>query len=311
MAGITKRGLLLGGGVTAAAAAFAAYKTMPAFFWRQLRDDLTRGIPQAPARPDPSQWPDTGLHAAWIGHSTVLIKADGFTMLTDPILYPWIGIDLRLATVGMKRLVQPALSPAELPKVDLILSSHAHMDHLDTASVRAIENRRTEVVMARLTSDLIRAQQFARVTEIGWGESTRVGPATVRGLEVKHWGARMRTDTYRGYQGYRIEVGRWKIVFAGDTADTTAFRAQRAGDAHLAIMPIGAYDPWIYAHCNPEQAWRMANESGAEFVLPVHHQTFKLSREPYTEPLERILNAAGNQSSRVVGRQIGAEFSLS
>jgi L-ascorbate metabolism protein UlaG (beta-lactamase superfamily) len=185
------------------------------------------------------------------------------------------------------------------------------MDHLDLATVRTLESNRVEVVMARSTSDLIRGSRFSRVNEVGWGERIEAAGFTIRGLEVKHWGARMRTDTHRGYNGYVIERGRWRVLFGGDTADTDAFRRQRNGNADLAIMPVGAYDPWIFAHCNPEQAWRMANDFGAEHFLPVHHQTFKLSREPINEPLERTLIAAGNAASRVVAREIGSEFHLS
>lgn len=308
----TTRRWMIGGGVAGVAAlTYAGAKTMPGFFWNQLREDLTRDVPEAARVPKPSEWPDTGLHAAWLGHSTVLLKLDGFTILTDPVLENWIGVDLRVATVGMKRISAPALRANQLPKVDLILSSHAHMDHLDLATIRSLESVNTEVVMARSTSDLIRAERYGRVQEVGWGEEVRSGPATIRGLAVKHWGARMRTDTHRGYNGYSVTVGRWKVLFAGDTADTDAFRVQRNGDVNLAIFPVGAYNPWIHAHCNPEQAWRMANEFGGEHVLPVHHQTFKLSREPLTEPLERVLNVAGNASDRVVVREIGADFHLS
>jgi len=75
-------------------------------------------------------------------------------------------------------------------------------------------------------------------------------------------------------------------------------------------MPIGAYDPWIHAHCNPEQALAMASQAGAEFVIPVHHQTFRLSHEPHSEPIERLLLAAGSGEDRIRIRQIGDEFHL-
>jgi L-ascorbate metabolism protein UlaG (beta-lactamase superfamily) len=306
----TSRRLLLGGSVGAGTLGFAAYKSMPAMFWDRLRDDISREVAPANRRPEPAKWPETGLHGAWLGHSTVLLKIDGFTILTDPVLNDWIGVDLRVATVGMKRLVAPALKVEDLPAIDLILSSHAHMDHLDLATMRALESSSTDVVMAKATSDLVRAARYRRVRELGWDETAQVGPATIRGLRVKHWGARVRTDTYRGYNGYEIRVGRWRVLFGGDTADTDLFRAQRSG-ADLAIMPIGAYDPWVYAHCNPEQAWRMANEFGAHLFVGVHHQTFLLSREPLGEPLERALTAAGNSASRIVGREIGSEFHLS
>jgi L-ascorbate metabolism protein UlaG (beta-lactamase superfamily) len=129
---------------------------------------------------------------------------------------------------------------------------------------------------------------------------------------VKHWGARTRTDVHRGYNGYVIETGRYRIVFGGDTAYTDLFHKIRtAKPVDLAIMPIGAYDPWIFAHCNPEEALTMANHAGAEFVLPVHHQTFKLSNEPYGEPIERLLRASSSAEDRVAVREIGGEFHLS
>jgi L-ascorbate metabolism protein UlaG (beta-lactamase superfamily) len=133
----------------------------------------------------------------------------------------------------------------------------------------------------------------------------------VRALQVKHWGARTRTDVHRGYNGYLIEAGRYRIIFGGDTAYTDLFRQVRTSKAvDLAIMPIGAYNPWIHAHCNPEQALAMANHAGAEFVLPVHHRTFQLSNEPYEEPIERLLLASGSAEERIAVREIGEEFHL-
>ena len=76
-------------------------------------------------------------------------------------------------------------------------------------------------------------------------------------------------------------------------------------------MAIGAYDPWIRVHCSPEQAWAMANDAGAEYILPIHHQTFRLSNEGLHEPLARMLAAAGPASSRICLHQIGDEFHLS
>jgi L-ascorbate metabolism protein UlaG (beta-lactamase superfamily) len=100
-------------------------------------------------------------------------------------------------------------------------------------------------------------------------------------------------------------------VFGGDTAYTDAFKALKTTrPVDLAIMPVGAYDPWIRVHCNPEQAWEMANDAGAEFMLPVHHQTFQLSREPYLEPIERTIAAAGAHPDRVALTKIGGEFHL-
>src|SRR5207249_2091583 len=109
--------------------------------------------------------------------------------------------------------------------------------------------------------------------------------------------------THRSYNGYVIEAGRHRALFGGDTAYTDTFRPLRSSRRiDLAIMPIGAYDPWVRAHCTPEQALAMANDAGAEFVLPIHHRTFELSREGPHEPMQRLLAAAGSAEHRICVR---------
>lgn len=251
------------------------------------------------------------MYAAWIGHSTVLLKIDGITILTDPVFSRKVGIPLGPVTLGIKRLVEPALPIKDLPRIDLILLSHAHMDHFDVPSLRRLESRSATVVTATATSDLLRVQRYGRVQELGWNESARVGSLTIRAFRVNHWGARMGTDTHRGYNGYTIEAGGHRVLFGGDTALTDSFQGLRNRRPYdLAIMPVGAYDPWIHYHCSPEQAWRMAHNAGFDFFLPVHHQTLLLSREPYLEPIERVYSAAGRYADRVAVRQIGQEFRL-
>lgn len=262
-------------------------------------------------QPNPNTWSDRGLYAAWLGHSTVLLKIDGFTILTDPVLSSRVGIDMRLFTLGMKRLVEPALLVEDLPKIDLVLLSHAHFDHFDIPTLRGLESRGTAVVTASKTSDLLRVKRYGSVRELGWGERANVGPLDISAFPVNHWGARMRNDSYRGYNGYTIDAGRYRVLFGGDTAITTTFRSLKAVKPFdVAIMPVGAYNPWIRYHCTPEQAWQMANDAGTEFFLPVHHQTFSLSREPYLEPIERVNTAAGHNSDRVGWQRIGQEFRL-
>jgi len=307
-----QRRTLLGGAAvgTLAAAGAVAYRTAPAF-WQQYARELGRPVDPPPERPDPKLWPDRGIHAAWIGHSTVLLKIDGFTIVTDPVFSERVGLNLGPMTLGLKRLVAPAVKVRQLPKIDLVLVSHAHMDHLDRPSLQALEGRGTSVIMAPKTSDLVRANRYAEVRELVWGERARVGPVEIRAFEVNHWGARMRTDTYRGYNGYLIETGRRSVLFAGDTAITTQFRNLRSGrPVELAIMPVGAYNPWIRVHCTPEQAWQMGNDAGAERFIPVHHRTFSLSREPVTEPLERFYAAAGKHTDRIAVDRIGGEVHL-
>jgi len=287
-----------------------ALKTAPRY-WHEYRLDRRRAILPAPFTPNPRDWPDRGLHAAWIGHSTVLLKIEGVTILTDPVFSSRAGIRLGPVTLGIKRIVAPALDARALPSIDIILLSHAHMDHFDLPSLRRLASRSTTVVTAARTADLLRRRRFAGVRELPWGAGTHLGALEVKAFPVKHWGARVRSDSYRGYNGYILQVGSYRVLFGGDTAMTDGFRALRTSRPYdLAIMPVGAYNPWIHYHCTPEQAWSMANDAGFEHFLPVHHQTFRLSREPFTEPIERVYAAAGRHTDRVAVGAIGQDFHL-
>ena len=265
-------------------------------------------IPAAPHRPAPLTWPDDRLTAAWLGHATVLLNFYGIRILTDPVLESRVGIGRGLAKLGPRRLVRPALRVHELPGLHLIVLSHAHMDHTDLGTLCSLR-RDVPVVVQRGNRDLVR--RFRRVEELDWGESAEVAGARVESVEVRHWGARMVTDRHRGYGGYLLTRNGTTVLFAGDTAYTDAFdRLGRRASVDLAILPIGAYDPWIANHASPEQAWRMFLGLGAQYLLPVHHSTFRLSREPVEEPLERLRAAAGAESWRIVSPEIGLTWSL-
>jgi len=268
-------------------------------------------VPVAPAphRPEPAAWADDRLTVAWLGHATVLMNFYGTWLLTDPALRARVGVGVGPATLGPRRLVRPALKARELPALDAVLVSHAHMDHCDLATLGQLP-RRTRAVVQRGMGDLVR--RFSRADELGWGESVEVGGARVESVEVNHWGARTLTDRHRGYGGFLVEKNGRAVVFGGDTAYTTAFgRLPRRGvRVDLAILGVGGYDPYINAHANPEQAWAMANEMGARFLLPMHHSTFRLSREPAAEPVERALRAAGRERHRVALTEIGQTWTL-
>jgi L-ascorbate metabolism protein UlaG (beta-lactamase superfamily) len=287
-----------------------AFRTAPRL-WNEYARDRGRLLLLAPFTPNPRDWPERGLHAAWLGHSTVLLKIDGTTILTDPVFSTRAGIRMGPVTIGIKRIVAPALEIPALPPIDVVLLSHAHMDHFDLPSLRRLANRGTTVITAARTSDLLCVRRYGAVRELGWGATLRAGSLNVRAFQVSHWGARLRSDTYRGYNGYTIEAGRYRVLFGGDTALTPVFRTLRTSRLFdLAIMPVGAYNPWIHAHCTPEQAWQMAQDAGFDHFLPVHHQTFRLSREPYTEPIERVYATAGRHTDRIAVSAVGQDFHL-
>jgi L-ascorbate metabolism protein UlaG (beta-lactamase superfamily) len=285
------------------------------YLWRETILKSRQPVKPAFAKPSPVQWSDTQVTATWLGHATVLINFFGVNILTDPALFPRIGIRIPfLFTIGPKRLTAPALTIGQLPKIDIILLSHAHFDHTDWRTLRRFK-RSTQVVTARDTRDLLNWTRLRDITELDWGKShlieTSAGNVSVTAVPVQHWGARMQYDDYRGYNAYLIERKGRRILFAGDTAFTRTFAELRAhGPIDLAIFPIAAYHPWIRSHATPEEAIQMANDAGARFVMPVHHQTFRLSFEPFREPIERFEAALRDHPERIALREIGETFVL-
>jgi len=282
--------------------------------FREWTIESWRPIAPAVAKPEPSKWRNTELTLAWLGHSTVLMNFFGVTILTDPVLFSRVGIRLPGLTIGPKRLTAPALQFHDLPHIDLILLSHAHFDHFDLRTLSCFDDT-TRVITARATSDLLKGTSFSNIRELDWdeGETLRApgGEMVVTAIPVKHWGARTQHDTHRGYNGYLIERGDRRIIFAGDTAMTENFAALRQhGPIDVAIMPISAYNPWIQSHGTPEQAVQMANAAGARFIVPVHHQTFRLSFEPVREPIERFEAELSKTPQRIALREVGETFVL-
>jgi L-ascorbate metabolism protein UlaG (beta-lactamase superfamily) len=310
MATINRRGLLTTGVLAGAGAVWTSVsESWSARFLRSRLAEFGQDVPPAPHTPAPVTWNDNAVTMAWLGHATVLINFYGLRILTDPVLFQRIGVDLGVGSFGPLRLVQCALTPEALPEIDLVLVSHAHFDHLDTPSLAAVRGAPV-AVMAAGTADLLPRRHYSAVHELRWNESVTVttphGDALVRAIEVKHWGARIQRDSWRGYGGFIFEREGRRLLIGGDTANTAAFAAHRRyGPFDAAVMPIGAYDPWINNHCTPEQAVTMADAAGARLIVPVHHRSFSLSREPVDEPIERAERMLLAERDRLGLRDIG------
>ena len=303
-------------GTVVSAGAGAAWvkwsNTRAARLARMIVADTRRRILPAPATPSPGAWSENDITVSWLGHSTVLINFYGIKILTDPALGNQIGVSLGIGTVGPKRYVAPALKLRDLPRIDVLLLSHAHMDHMDIPTLASFAPE-TFTITARKTSDVIAGTGLRSITELGWSDHTvfrnAKGDLRIEAFEVKHWGQRWPNDGPRGYNGYVLRREGKSILFAGDTAHTPLFAGLSSnGPFELAVMPIGAYNPWIRNHCTPEEAVDMANAAGARFIVPVHHQTFRLSNEPRTEPIERFRAALNGESERIALDTIGKTF---
>ncbi len=275
---------------------------------------------------------DSAVSMAWIGHSTVLINVHDTIILTDPVLFNNIGVRILGATFGPRRITRPALDPSEIPVPDIVLLSHAHMDHMDLASLEFLTNRspgKIHAITAKNTSDVIDYMGWKSLRELDWGESLDEGGVSIGAFPVKHFGWRLpgepdrakgQRKTGRSFNSYLIEEKHQnnqangngcqkvhRIMFGGDTAYTESFKDLNfINNIDVAIMPIGAYNPWKAVHCNPEEAVMMARDMQASAIVPIHCMTFPLGREGFHEPRSRLVKAVHSDSNLALGySQIG------
>lgn len=273
-------------------------------------------------KPEPSKWNDNNLTIAWIGHSTILINFFGKWILTDPVLFDRVGIYFLGGTIGPERVTPPALSIDEIPKPDIILLSHAHMDHMDYPTLKAFSKKypnQIDVVTAYLTKDVINDLPWKSISVLDWGEEKIVGGIRFKANEVKHFGWRYpwEKDRSRGfmkdgrsYNAYLIEHNGKKILFGGDTAMTDKLNQLKNENIDVALMPIGTYNPWKRNHCNPEEALQMASEINAKYFIPMHTKTFRQGAEPFNEPIDWLRKSSAKYPLEVALDEIGQTFMM-
>ena len=237
---------------------------------------------------------DGELGVTFLGHSSFLLEAGGGRVLVDPVFSNWL--------ILVRRLRHPGVLPGNMPDVDWVLITHAHMDHLDRRSLRLVISRTREltgrapgVILPRNTADIVRDLGFSQIVELERWQTFHAGAFRVTHTPARHWGARLLHDNHRGFGGYMLQGAGHSVYHSGDTAYFEGFREiGRRLHPRLALLPIGAYSPDSFrgVHTSPEDALQGFLDLGADTMVPMHYGTFKLSEEPMTEPLQRLRAAA-------------------
>ena len=280
---------------------------------------LAERTPKYPRfKPEVNNWEDSELNIAWIGHSTILINLYGTIILTDPVLFERVGVEFMGLTYGPIRYTYPALKKTEIPQPDIILISHAHMDHMDHRTLKFLTEKSKKQIIcitAANTSDVIDDLIWKDLYELDWNKKLMVNDTFFTGVEVKHNGWRypfeMDRPEYingRSYNGYLIEKNGIKIFFAGDTGFTRKFQSLKENKIDIAIFPVGGYVPKKQYHCNPEEALVMADEYlSAKYFIPMHCKTFDFDDE-LEKPLIWMNEIKDNYKIKVVINDIGQSF---
>lgn len=279
-------------GVIRAARALARqWKPIVAERIRERTGFGTPDEPMAPAGslPDRDAWEAATFGALWFGQATSMLRVGNQTILTDPHFAEHAGVGLRGKPTGRRRSIALPATVADLPPIDVLVLTHAHMDHWHKPTLRQLVSPTTTVVVPKHTQKLLpdRGRGFKHVIELRWQETEDLNGFSVIAWPCKHWGARWLVDRFRGYNAYVLEDDARRLLFAGDTAETDAFDSLQGIDT--AILGIGnSYEPWDRVHATPEQAAAMAQRMGALRLMPIHHSTFHDAAEPVGQPLERL-----------------------
>jgi len=240
--------------------------------------------------------PLDGANAAltFIGHATFLIQTAAGNILTDPMYSQRAGPIL----FGPRRVRQPAVRFDDLPPISIVLLSHNHYDHCDLSTLRTLAKRFDPIVITLLGNGaLVRSAGMTKVEELDWWEHAQTTPMPITVTPAHHFSARTPFDRNRAlWGGFVIRAGDTRIYFAGDTAYRPYFAdiRQRLGPIHLALLPIGAYEPrWFMhaVHMNPLEAVQAHLDLDAEQSIGMHFGTFQLTTEGIDEPVTALRDA--------------------
>jgi len=273
---------------------------------RMLVRDLLLG--RTAGRPDgaiPLATPDfsgvaADLAATWFGHSSVLIEVDGYRVLADPV---WSERCSPSRTVGPQRMHPVPAQLDALPAIDAVIISHDHYDHLDVDTIRSLaRTQRCSFFVPLGVGAHLRNWHIPpeRIVELDWNEEGRIGDLTVVCTPARHFSGRFLTRNTTLWSSWAVVGPRHRAFFGGDTGYSRSFAG--IGDDHgpfdLTLMPVGAYHPgWPDIHMNPEEAVRAhldVTDAGRGVFVPIHWATFRLAPHPWSQPIERLLAAAGS-----------------
>ena len=226
----------------------------------------------------------------WIGHASFLVQFTDLNVLIDPNFANWLFL--------LKRIKRSGLRLKDLPPIDLVLLSHAHYDHFHKPTLRRLPHPKI-AVMPWGVGDLAYDLGFGRIVELDWWESFSHRDWKVTLTPCNHWGARRLRDNHRGYGGFVLEHQGRRIYHAGDSAYFDGFKEiGKTCAPEIALLPIGAYHPASFrrVHMGPDDALRVFKELRAQWLVPMHFGSFRLSFEDMDEPPRWLSQLAEEQN---------------
>jgi L-ascorbate metabolism protein UlaG (beta-lactamase superfamily) len=261
-------------------------------------DEATPTAPVDVARTDPEAFasdPASGLRVTWFGHSSALLEVDGTRILTDPI---WSERSGPVEFAGPQRFYEPTIALADLPRIDAVVISHDHWDHLDMRTVQALGRTGTRFVVPLGVGAHLERWDISpdRITELDWWGTTSVAGVELHATPARHQSGRLNPSASRTlWAGWAITTPRHRVWYSGDSGfhDGLDEIGRRLGPFDVALVESGQYDEhWPDVHYGPELAVEAARRVRAAVMVPVHWGLFSLAPHAWTEPVERVIGEA-------------------
>jgi L-ascorbate metabolism protein UlaG (beta-lactamase superfamily) len=247
--------------------------------------------------------PASGLRVTWFGHSASLVEIDGYLVLIDPV---WEQRASPLQFLGPKRFFEPTLELSALPKIDVILISHDHYDHLGAETVRHLAG----LTDARWVTSLgvgkrLRAFGVAaeNITELDWTESVELGGLKLTAWPARHFSGRGVLDRFKTlWSSFVLEGPQHRVFYGADSGWWEGFSEIAAlypQGFDLTMLEIGAYHPlWAAIHLGPDAAVQAFEAMGARgLLMPIHWGLFNLALHAWNQPVERVLELAAERGT--------------
>jgi L-ascorbate metabolism protein UlaG (beta-lactamase superfamily) len=281
------------------------FSELPRWWYRRLlRREFTpwpKDIPPPQTPVPPEGIPAGRIAVTFIGHSSFLLQLPGLNILTDPVFATRAG---PFGVLGPKRVRPAALRLGQLPRIDVVVLSHNHYDHLDLTALRWLSQRHHPAIVTTLgNGGWLENRGVDRVTELDWWQSYHAAPdLEAICTPAQHFSARTPWDKARTlWGGFMLRTAAGLIFFAGDTGWAPHFAeiSARLGAPALALIPIGAYEPrWFMqsVHMNPDEAVRAHRALGARQSIGMHFGTFHLTDEGIDEPVRALAVARTAQT---------------
>ena len=276
-----------------------SFSALPKWWFQQVflgqRIRWPKVVPPDPKPTLPVSVPAGQIAVTFIGHATFLLQLQNLTILTDPIFSPRAS---PFRWIGPKRIRPPAIALANLPRVDVVLVSHNHYDHLDLETLRWLAREHRPLIVTTLGNKAwLASRGVGNVVELDWWQSHPSAALELVCTPAQHFAARWPWDRCKTlWAGFALKTSAGKIYFTGDSGYSATFAeiGARLGEFDLALLPIGAYEPrWFLecVHMNPAEAVRAHRDLRAKRSIAMHYGTFQLTDEGIDAPVQALVAA--------------------